>query len=351
MKIFCKLALAATIYSTAAQAHTLNLVGRTGWRYQDNDSAGVANSSSFNMDYLRTTFDGDVSSSVKYYFTLDILAANGETDTTDNTSPFIDEAFVTKSLPSATHFSLGKKAVLVGGRENDYVDYDRYTSSAFKIAAPSSQLGLTVSQEFRGNTFIAQYFNGNKNNGHTENPPPNAQSKFGYAVGWYGNLFDGLVKPIVAYTVVPEGVGAPASNDLIRQEKGDDAFIGAGVQFNLPKDFIVEADYGLLNEKDAGASKTDLKTRSLVGLLRHSGERCAPFVKVISDEFKLGSVKTGSRLAYDLGVEFKESKDDMLRYHIVYTGSTVKTNMDTTTIKTNPSSIVAGLIFDAAILK
>jgi hypothetical protein len=354
MKRLSLIAIAATILSTNTFAgdHTINAIGRTGWIFRDHDSNSVSNSSSFNIDFLRTTFAGVVTPSVKYYITIDLLAANGTTDAIDSTSTFIDEAFVTKTFSTATSITLGKKAVLIGGREYDYLDYDRYTSSGFKNATPSNQVGLTVSQDIAGNSFIAQYFNGNKNNGTTGT---NAQSKFGYALGWYGNFLDGAIKPIAAYTVVPEAANSLSTlGTTSRVSKGNDNFLAAGLQFNLPMGFTLEADYNLLTEKDAAGTATtkqDLKTTSIVGLVRYTTDRFAPFFKIISDTSKLASTKTGSRLAYDAGLEFKESKDDMLRYHIVYSRSTVKTNINTTTVKTSPSSILAGVKFDAAILK
>jgi hypothetical protein len=224
--------------------------------------------------------------------------------------------------------------------------------------APANQVGLTVSQEVLGNTFVAQCFNGNKNNGKAavgSNPAPNAQSKFGFAFGWYGNMLDGMIKPLVAYTMVPEAAGsASTAGSTSRVNKGIDNYIGAGLQFNLLTGLTIEADYNLLAETNAGGStsvKKDLKTTSIVGLIRYTTERFSPFVKVISDTSKTDSVKTGSVFAYDIGLEFKEAKDDKVRYHVVYSGSTVKTGLDTTSsVKSTPSSILAGVKFDASIL-
>lgn len=353
MKMLGAVATLATLISANVFAgdHTINAIGRTGWVYRDHDESGVSNSSSFNVDYLRTTFAGVVSPSVKYYLTADLLGDNSVVDDVDGTSSFIDEAFVTKTFASATSVTVGKKAVLIGGREYDYLSADSYSLSAFYNATPSNQVGVTVAQEVLGNTFIAQYFNGNKNNGQASGT--NAQSKFGYAVAWYGDILEGMIKPIVAFTIVPEAAGA-GTTGANRVNKGNDQFIGTGLQFNLPIGLTVEADYNMLNEKDASGtitSKQDLKTTSIVGLVRYTTDRFAPFVKFISDTSKLDSTKTGSKIAYDLGVEFKETKEEMIRYHLVYSGSTVKTGINTSTVKTSPKSILVGLKFDAAILK
>lgn len=349
----------ATVTAALATANafagdnTINVVGRAGWIYKDNDvkKTGTPNSSSFNIDYLRTTFAGALTPTVKYFATADFLANSSSADKVDNTSSYIDEAFITKSFATGTGVTVGKKTVLIGGREYDYNNTDRYTSSYVYSATPSNQVGLTLTQEMAGQTLMAQYFNGNKENGTGKN----AQSKFGYSVGWYGDLFGGFVKPIVAYTVVPEAKDAFTSLDTgttgSRANKGDDQYIGAGLQLLTPHNFLLEGDYNLLTEKEAATGKKDLKTRSIIGLVRYTTERFAPFVKVISDERKTDSTKTATRFAYDVGVEFKEKSEDAIRYHVVYSGATVKDNINTTEVKSSPKSILVGLKFDAAVLK
>lgn len=351
MKMLAMVSVIAGLISASVFAgeHTINTDARMGLNYKDNDvkKTGTQNSSSFNVDYLRTTFAGAVTPSVKYSLIIELLG-NTTADDVDGTSSLIEEAFVTKTFSTATSLTLGKKAILSGGREYDHMEYDVYTYSGFYNATPENQVGLMVSQEIMGQIFSAQYFNGNKKNGTSVN----AQSKMGYAVAWNGDLLSGMIKPIVGYTVVPEAAGAGTTvTNVNRANKGDDTYLAAGLQFNLSKDLVVEADYGLATEKDAGTSKADLKTSSIVGLVRYSTETISPFVKIISDTNKTDSTKTGSRLAYDLGVEFKEAQDDMIRYHVVYTGSNVKTNSNTTEVKSSPKSILVGLMFNAAILK
>lgn len=350
MKILNIIAVLAVIISTSVSAgdHTLNVVARTGWIYKDNDveKTGVLNSSSFNIDYLRTTFSGVISPTVKYFFVADLLGDTNN-DTVDGTGTLIDEAYLTKTFTFGTSISLGKKAVLIGGREYDYLIHDIYSGSAFYNATPANQAGITLSQEMMGQTFLAQYFNGNKENGHANT---NAQSKFGYAGAWYGSFLNGMIKPIVGYSVVPETKEASSSSGT-RDNSGNDKYFSAGIQFNTPHNIVLELDYDTLTEKNAEVGNANLETISKVGLIRYTGEKMSPFVKIISDEIAISSVKTGSKLTYDLGVEFVENPEDMVRYHIVYSGAKEKSNMNTNEIKSSPSSIFLGLKFDAAILK
>ena len=364
MKKFTFIAMTALLSAGAfAGDNTINVVGRAGWTYKDNDVAktGTANSSSFNFDFLRTTFAGVVTPSVKYFATADFLGNTNSVDSVDGTSPFIDEAYLTKTFTNGTSLIVGKKAVLVGGREYDYLNFDRYTTSYFFNATPANQVGATLSRDFAEQTLMVQYFNGNKENG-SATTGTNAQSKFGYAVGWYGSFKNGMIKPILAYTVVPEAGGAnggltslsTAATPAHRVNKGNDEYMAAGVQFNTPHNVMFEVDYNVLTEKDAAGtitSKKDLKTTSMVAQIKYNGIKVSPFAKYISDTRKNDSTKTNSRIAYDLGFEFKESKDDAIRYQVVYSGSSVKDNINTTETKSSPKSILVGLKFDAAVLK
>lgn len=349
------LLITATFISANAFAgdHAINVVGRGGLVYKDNDPAKTttANSSSMNFDYLRTTFAGVLTPTVKYFLTTDLLGATGN-DAVNGTSTLIDEAYITKTFSFGTSAIFGKKGILICGKESDYLDYDRYTSSYFKTATPSNQVGLTLSHDVAGQTLVAQYFNGNKDNG--KGTTVNAQSKFAYALGWYGNLLNGMIKPSISYTVVPEALGTATSTDVVRVNKGNDQFIVAGIELNTPHNVTIETDYHLLTEKDATgtiASKKDLKTTSLVALVRFNGEKMSPFVKYIADTRKNDSTKTAQRSAYDIGLEFKESNDDAVRYHVVYSGASVKSNMNTTEVKSSPSSVMIGVKFDASVLK
>lgn len=346
MKMLSAVAIIATLLSASAFAgdHTINAAGRTGWIYKDNDveKTGTPNSSSFNFDYLRTTFSGGVSPTVKYYLTVDLLGETGN-DSVDGTPSLIDEVFITKTFSFGMSATLGKKAVFIGGREYDYLNYDRYTNSYFYDATPANQVGLTLSYDFADQIFMAQYFNGNKNNGN--GGTVNAQSKFGYSLGWYGNFLNGMIKPIVSYAVVPLAAGGTRTN------KGDDQYIAGGVQVTMPHNVQFEFDYDFFNSKDAGASRADLKTTSMIGLVRYTGANFSPFLKFIKDTKKSDSAKIAERTAYDVGVEFKEATDETIRYHVVYSGSSVKDLSVTPSLKSSPKSILVGLIFDAAILK
>lgn len=359
MKKLSAVAIAATVMAgnVFAGDQSIKVIARGGWKHMNNDvqKTGTPNSSAFNFDYLRTKFSGDLTPSVKYVLTTNLLKANETNDTNEGISKMIFEGYVTKTFSFGTQMSFGRKKTIIGGREYDYLSSDLYSTSYFYNATPSPYaMGITLAHEMAGQTFRAQYINGNKTTTTGVSTTGTAtQSKFGYALEWNGNLMDGMIKPIVSYTVIPEIAGS-STTKTARVNKGNDAFLGAGLQFNLPQGMVLEADYNMLTEKDATgttAAAKDLKTESIVVHAKMNGETFSPFVKFIADTRKNDSTKTDSRTAYDLGFEYKEAKEDAIRYHVVYSGSSVKANINTTEVKSSPSSIMVGMKFTASLLK
>jgi hypothetical protein len=321
--------------------HSIDFGGRSDWKLRNNDidKTGTPNSSSFEINYLLASFSGKISPTYSYFISADFLQSSSSPDIVNGVSDFIDEAFISKTLSDGMSLSVGKKAILIGGREYDYFPYDLYTTSYFYQATPINDVGLTLTKEVGEQLWMFQFFNGNKTNVSSK-PSVNTQSKFGYSVGWYGNLIDKFLKPVVAYTVVPKGVNG------IRLSKGDDVYIGAGVQVNTPHNFVLEVDYGMLTQNHFGGEGIHQKTKSIVGLIRYTGENYMPFFKMISDVITLDSNETDKRSAFDVGVEYKPSNDDLVSYHIVYTGESSKSNVDS-----SPTTVTVGLKFDASLLK
>jgi len=340
-----KIILILVIFSMQAFAadHDIDFGGRTDWKLRNNDidKTGTPNSSSFEMNYLLASFSGKLSPIYSYFVSADFLQSNTATDITNGTSSFIDEAFVSRSFAEGLTLSLGKKAVLIGGREYDYYPNDLYTTSYFYQAAPTNEVGITLTKEIGDQIWMLQYFNGNKENGSNG---ANTQYKLGYSLGWYGSMLDKMIKPVLAYTVVPKGpVGVTPE---LRNAKGNDVYLAGGVQINTPHNFVLELDYGMLTQNHFGGEGVHQKTNSLVGLIRYTGENYTPFFKMMSDVITVDSNETNKRSAFDVGLEYNPTGDDLVCYHIVYTGESIKSNVDS-----SPTTITVGLKFDASLLK
>ena len=144
--------LAANVF---AGDHTLNLVSRDQWKYADNKptASGIKSYSDFRINYLKLKGGGKLNEQTTYNFAFNVLSANATKDTTNNSSDFVDMAFMTVTLIPGTSFQIGKVGVLVGGREFDYSVADLYSYSAFANATPGGEVGLTFSQDFMDKIF------------------------------------------------------------------------------------------------------------------------------------------------------------------------------------------------------
>ncbi|MFN8370205.1 MAG: porin [Bacteriovoracaceae bacterium] len=344
--------LAFTSVNCFAGNHSITAIARSGWTYKNNDTKKTTtlNSSEINVDYLKLNFDGKLNDKNRYTLELNGLYANSANDKTDNLSDFIEKVNVTRTVADTWTVSLGKLGVIAGGREWDYVSADLYTQSYFFGDLPTYRTGLTVTKEHMGQSFQFQVLNGNKD----RSTGVKSQTKFGGALGYRGILFNGIVNPIIGYTMIPEAIGKTTTAGT-RVKAGNDVAIAGGIEFKLPHNITFEADYNQFTEEDAAGTTTalkDLKTTSIVGLLRYKCDitNLMPFAKFIQDTVKLDSTKTGERTAYDLGIEYRQPKNEEIRYHAVYSSSSVKTNMNTTRVTSSPYSIMVGLRFDASIL-
>jgi hypothetical protein len=342
----------ASLLSVGAMAadNTISATARMGLIVRDNDSTIQRNSSAIEAEFFRMNFDGVLNTSTKYHMVLDPVVANSATDVTTNISSFITELWINRAIGDATNLIVGKQKVLTGSMEYWYATPDVYTYSQFNSAVTGRTAAATLSHKIMGQEFKVQLANGNedKRTGYTHAygetgttlAGAKSQSKFGYSFLYKGSVMDGMIKPILGYTVDPT-----------ERAGGADTYLAGGAQVNAAG-FTVEAEYDLKTLKKA--SGTDDKTvSSIVALVRHNGENFQPFVKFIADTKKTASVKTDARTAFDLGLEMKEVKDDSVRYHVVYssqsTHSTVANVYTKDTAK--PSQIYAGVKFTADILK
>jgi hypothetical protein len=345
--------IAATVASVSAFAgdHSITATGRMGWNYNDNDikKTGTSNDSKIAADYGKVKFAGSLNKETKYVLTTNLTqAAIASTSRYDGTNDFIDELYITRNLMEGLNLTLGKQVPLFGTVEFSHDEVDLYLKSGFWNEASGivkNRFGATLAKEVAGQTFSLAMFNGNLNNNATK------QSKYGYAVQWLGSLANGMIKPNVGYTV-----------DRTTRIGGDNTYLGAGLQFNLPASIVFEADYGLQTQKKA-ATNADKKLSSIVGNLSYTGfETVTPFAKVVLDTKKDQSngSKTYDKTGIAAGLEYKASKEDAIRYHVVYQNETttyasnaigLANGLLANNAKTSAQSIMVGAKFEANILK
>ncbi len=316
----------------------LYLVSRGQWKYANNkfEESGTRNYSEFELSYLRLKGTEKLSDLFRCHFSLDARNANSTTDTTNKTSNFVDEAYVTTIFSSESYLAFGKQSVLIGGREYDYATSDLYTISTFFRLTPFNDVGATFSQTFSHQNFQVQLVNGNKSrgfttttSGKTEDTP--AQTKMGWAIIYYGDIKTGLIKPIIGYTSIPN-------------INGDQNFFSGGSQFNFPFHIQTEIDFSQVKIKN----NNDNKTTSLVGLMRYQSEHIKPFFKLISEKINTPTTENGRRTAYDLGLEYFPLLDPLVRYHFVFSHANVRPFAGN---EYSPYSLSIGMKINATILK
>lgn len=349
MKIKAFIALAA-IATTGAFAgeHKAVFKGRMDLRGDNNDYAktGVGSNSAFNMAYARTQFKGDVNDSgVTYKLTLNLLKGADANKDVNGTSKFLDEASLKFKMGDALSLTAGKQYVLIGGREYDLSTRDTYATSVFYAATPSKDLGVTLGYSVAGQEFDLQVFNGNKRTtggADTSNGSTSIQSKMGYGVTWYGNLMDGMIKPIAGYAVMPVYSASVSGKENV--------FMALGAQFNV-SNFVIETDYDSLNKKKAISTSVDTKVTSMYASVSYKMDMVSPWFKYISSEEKNYAVNNDKRetTVMELGAQFKHSEG--VKFNVVYDMSEVETTSAAgVKAKSEPKSIFASVAFDTSLI-
>jgi hypothetical protein len=268
--------------------------------------------------------DGKVTDSTKFSLILnpDFAATNIN---------LIDTAIVTKKLNESLSVIVGKQWALVGGKENDYADYDLFLLSSFKSALPvASTPGLSLQFELAGQSLYLQALRG----------PAGTTSASTYGATYYGNFLDGKIAPIFSYHIEP----------TIRHDQKNQ-YLALGSQF-LIANTILEFDWLKKSEEKNGISTKNLDTTSMVLNLRYNHERYKPFAKLILDKVENinSTVTETSRTGWEAGVEFYPIKDEDLHYHIVCNSADTKEKVGGSATTTE-SKVILGATFSFNILK
>lgn len=287
------------------------------------------------VSFLRWKNAAKFNETITGELTLDFTEpANGASGTITD---FIDTAFITKSFGPGFTATIGKQAILTGGRENDWSDVDMYATSAFKDAINSNLIGATLGYTVAEQTLYVQYLEGTTTT---------LTDKKVVGAAWYGNLMNNMINPIVSYH--KEGTDRAGQYDIS---------MSAGLQFNMDA-FLVEADY-LTRNNEAVVGTTDSEIKSMVAHVRYNHENFRPFVKYIKDDGEgmttvAGGLTLGGttaeqeRTAYEVGLEYTPNKDEAMRYHVVYNMAETE-NSSGAAYKNETSTIFAGLKWDLSL--
>ena len=357
MKKLAVLAAIATVAS--ANAGELKLKGRFDYQSTEEktkvDTVSTKETSGvYSVDYLRLAGSTKLGETLSGKVVLDLTDSNDATKV-DGLTKLVDEAFITKSFGMGLSAMVGKQAVLVGGRENDWSSRDVYTVSQFNDAIPGNATGLSVGYEVAGQSFYLQ---------HLEANTTDLTDKKITGVAWYGNFMDGMISPIVSY----HKVGTDRAGNY-------DTFLAVGSQFAW-NSIVAEVDYLMLTQEDgglnaAGTKAADVEHNAMVFHVKYNHENFRPFAKFIMettegnnaklDENDANSTINGDldvtetkNTAFELGLEYVPNKDEDFRYHVVYTNGTYESDKGRTgytKFEKETTTIYAGLAFGMDLLK
>lgn len=331
MKKLAVLASFAVASSAFAMDTTMNLKGRFDYVNSEvKQGATTTTSGQYQPSYLRWATGAKFNDTTSLKLTLDFT--DSAKAVTNGVSEFVDEAYMTKSLGNGLSVMIGKQAVLVGGRENDWSTRDVYGLSAFNRETSNNLTGLTLGYNVAGQDFYVQ---------HLEGQNTVLTDKKVVGVAWYGNLMNDMIKPIVSY----HKAGTDTSGKY-------DIFTAVGAQVNYaPVTF--ELDYLMLT-KEGVANDAELKT--IVAHVRYNHDMWRPFAKFIKEDGEKYDMGNGvnanetERTAMELGLEIVPNKDEDFRYHVVYS-SAEKKNSTGAQNKHEDTKIYAGVAFGMNILK
>jgi hypothetical protein len=342
--------LAALALSSQAMAldTTMNLKGRFDYVRTEGETKASASAATvktsrgeYSPSFLQWETAAKFNDTVKANLILDFADSN--TAAINVFSEFVDVASITKTIGNI-ELTIGKQAVQIGGRENQYSDRDLYLASAFSATNPNNQTGLSASYTFMDQMIVAQHL---ENQRTTET----LKDKKSTGLAFYGKFLDGMVSPVASYHKV--GTDIPGKYDI---------FTTVGVQV-AAANIVFELDYLMLNKENGGtnasAQTADAELNSMVAHVRYAHENFKPFFKYIKEEGK-GSfadlISTNSaveteRASWELGLEYTPSKDEDMNYHLVYNSSESKETSGTVKAVNEDKKLYAGVSFGFNILK
>lgn len=340
------LTILATVALTSTSAFALDTVmaakGRFDYIHTETETkpGGETSSGVLTTSFLKLVVDTKVNESTTAKLTLDFTNSIGADNGTSN---LVDEAYLTKRY-EALSVILGKQAVMTGGRENDYSARDVYMYSRFAESITENLVGASVGYSMFGQNAYLQYLQ-QANSGVAGQVPFTDKKVIGAA--YYGEWMNKMIMPILSYHKLGTNRAGAYNTQM-----------AASLRVNVDK-FFVEADYLVLEQEKTATG--DAKVNSIVAHARYIFDQgFQPFVKFITEDGKKGykgimgltsTAIDSERTAFEVGLEYYPTKDEDMRYHVVYNNSTSKQTSPSPTQKIEEQKIFAGIAFNYNLLK
>jgi hypothetical protein len=265
--------------------------------------------------------------------------STGTGTNTDHLTKSTDYAYITHKLDADNKVRLGKHFVgTAGGREQDYGGQDVYLYSLVGDNTMAYATGVSLYHKVAGQEIQLTAFNATNSNAKS---PADHQNSLGASIGWYGNLSDGMIKPIAGVSY-KSGVNGNRST----------LYYGAGARVTPNSLLYVEADLLGIRKGTSAQSQDDIKMNSLVlnSRMYLNGGKIQPIAKVFFDKSKQDSTtgtnnfkRQGISLAAEYHPNYGTKKVDW-RLHVAF--NHLHTKYDSSNYaKANDNTFLTGFDF------
>jgi hypothetical protein len=339
---------AVALLSTSAMAaemsyptHKFGLIMRGDLAQTNSDSnTGKKATKNFSVGNVRINLTGKLDENTDYRVRYRMSKESTGTKTnTDHLTSSTDYAYITHKLDVDTKVRLGKFfATGVGGREGNYGGQDVYQYSLVGDNTLAYETGVGVYRDIGSQTFMVSVFN-------ASNKKSDNQNSLGGAVTWYGNLNDGMVKPIVSYAY-KSGVNGMDKNQYYG--------IGARITPISGNMMYIEPDFLGIKMGNAKGNSNDDQTMTSAILNAHMfamDGKVQPIAKVFFDRSKQDSnvmnqyKRRGVSLAMEYHPNFGKSNAVDWRVHVAFNLVHKEFDNANTGPNTNDKTVLTGFDF------
>jgi hypothetical protein len=314
------------------------------------------NGTAFVFNAMRPRIIGKATDELSYVLRLNLGKANTAV-ARDNTTDLIDQAWGDYKPMQGLNIRVGKQNFLqVTGWESVYYLTDVFTySSTFNKNAQTYgyyRSGVAATYNWGDHNFTLAATNAAKNNTEATG---SSQLNNGLAYSFYydGQFLDGMIKPILAYTMYQMDGNADVA-PAIQTNSTNDTLIAVGVRIAPIEGLTVDVDYDNLNQPNQNSltQANNQLTTTIRGEARYQFGQFIPFVNYISDKSTafgtIAAPNAGNFTlnTYDVGVMYYPFKDKNFRYHVVYSNSNQNNDSSAVNSQVVTTNIRAGIKFD-----
>ena len=297
-------------------------------------------SGEYEVNLARILTSGKINESLTFDMELDLKQASGATG--GAVTDFVDSMVLTKKVGENFSVKLGKQDPLLGGFEWAQADSDVYAVSTFYTDGAPNSVGLSAHYSMLGHTLSLAHLETAANSG-TSNSTTDKKVTGALLAG---SCMDGMI-------------GTRFSHHQVGAAAGRTDLTSLGLQF-VKDMFVVQLDYSMATKKNQGtndaAATADAKLNTMLAHVRYNHDNYKPFVKYIMEKsegsYALTNDVAGAeseRTVIEAGLEYSPSKDEDMRYHLVYSMAETKQKTGTTGTtargKIENDTILAGVKF------